>query len=192
MLDPVHVNPIIDYIWHQRYEPRVAFVERGVARELGPEQPNFSMRGRTVVSLLISVEKWHRRLGREVAGGRLQWRKSAFQDYEFVEGTEQSKNMKIWRIRELLSSEELVSEGQRMRHCVASFASSCHAGKCSVWSMDVETDEGIQPLVTIEVNNARKEIRQVRGRFNRISTEKERDVLRRWAMREGLTTAYYF
>jgi hypothetical protein len=64
LLDPVHISPIIDYIWHQRYEPRVVFVEQGVAEEMGPEQPNFSMRGRTVMSLLRAVDAWHRQLGR--------------------------------------------------------------------------------------------------------------------------------
>lgn len=191
MLDPVHIGPIVDYISNQRYEPRVVFIDRGVAQEVGPEQPNFSMRGRTVASLLNSVAEWHRRLGREVAGGRLQWRKSGFQDFKFVEGSKKAKNMKIWTIRELLSSQELTTEGQRMHHCVASYANSCHRGKCSIWSMDLETDEGVEPLLTIEVNHACKELRQARGKYNRRPEEKEKDVLRRWALREGLTIASY-
>jgi hypothetical protein len=188
MLDSAHVSPIIDYIWNQRYEPHIAFVERGVARELGPEQPNLSMRGRTVASLLRAVDDWHRRLGRETSDGRLQWRKSAIRDYEFVEGTEPSQNMKVWRIRELLSSQELVAEGRRMRHCVASYANSCYKRLCSIWSMDVETEEGAEPLVTIEVSLQRREIRQVRGKQNRLPTDKEKDILRRWALQEKLGT----
>ena len=186
MLDLIHVNPVIDYLWNQRYEPRVAFVERGVARELGPEQPHLSMRGRTAASLLKAVEAWHRRLGREVPGGRLQWQRSAFHDFEVIEGTEQSKNMRVWRIRELLSSQELIAEGRRMHHCVASYANSCHSRKCSIWSMDAETDDGKEPLLTIEISHNSREVRQVRGRRNRLPTEKEKDVLRRWALQEGI------
>ena len=191
MLDLVHVQPIVDYIWNQRYEPRVAFVERGVAQELGPEQPNFSMHGRTVASLLRAVKQWHRQLGRETAGGRLQWRKSPFHDYKFIEGTKESQNMRVWRIRELLSSQELIAEGRRMRHCVASYANSCYKNVSSIWSMEVETGEGVEPLVTVEVNNQRREIRQVRGKSNRLATEKEKDVLSRWAMQEGLKATFY-
>jgi hypothetical protein len=191
MLDLVHVNPIVDYLWNQRYEPRVEFVDRGVARELGPAQPNLSMRGRTVTALLRELDEWHRRLGRESPGGRLQWRKSHFGDYRFVEGTGESRNMRIWRIRELLSSQELIAEGRRMHHCVASYAASCHGGKCSIWSMDVETDKGIEPLLTIEVGHDTKEIRQVRGIRNRLSTEKEKEVIRRWALQEKLGTAAF-
>ena len=186
MLDPVHVQPIVDYIWHQRYEPRVVFVERGVARKLGPEQPNLSMQGRAAASLLRAVDEWHRRLGRETAGGPFQWRKSVIGEFRFMEGTKESHNMKVWRIRELLSSQELIAEGRRMRHCVASYARSCSQGLCSIWSLEVETEAGVEPLLTIEVNPRRKEMCQVRGKHNRRPTEKEKDVLRRWAMQEGL------
>jgi hypothetical protein len=186
MLDPVHINPIIDYIWNQRYEPRIVFVERGVARDLGPEQPNMSMRGRTVATLLRAVTEWHRRLGRETSGGRLQWQRSEIREFEFVEGTEQSQNMRVWRIRELLSSQELIAEGRRMCHCVASYASSCYQRLCSIWSMDVESEEGTEALLTIEVNHRQKAICQVRGKRNRLPTNKEIDILRRWALREKL------
>jgi hypothetical protein len=191
MLDLVHVQPIVDYLWNQRYEPRVVFIERGVAQELGPEQPNLSMHGRTVATLLRAVNEWHRRLGRKITGGPFQWRKSSVSDFKFIEGTEESHNMKVWRIRELLSSQELVTEGRRMRHCVASYANSCYRGLCSIWSMEVETEEGVAPLLTIEVNHQQNEICQVRGKHNRLSTEKERDVLRHWALQEGLNAGTY-
>ena len=191
MLDLVHVNPIVDYLWAQRYEPRLVFVERGVAREIGPEQPNLSMRGRTAASVLKAVAAWHRRLGREAQGGELQWQKSAIPDFRFVEGSEQSHNMKVWRIVELLSTEALIAEGRRMRHCVATFARSCHTGECSIWSMSEETDEGMTRLLTIEVNAASKEVRQVRGQCNRRATEREVEVLRRWALQEGLAIPSY-
>lgn len=48
MLDRAHVGPIVDYIWNQRFEPRVEQVARGVPVQHPPVQPNFSMRGRTV------------------------------------------------------------------------------------------------------------------------------------------------
>lgn len=191
MLDPVHISPIIDYIWNQRYEPRIVFVERGVAEEAGPEQPCFSMKGRTVASLLAAVDRWHRQLGKETNGGQFQWRKSIIQDYTFVEGTKRSKNMKVWRIRELLSSQELLAEGRQMKHCVATYANSCHRGASTIWTMDIETEEGIEKLLTIEVYPVTKSIRQARGKFNRRPTDKERDVLKRWAQQEGLEIASY-
>ena len=191
MLDTVHISPIIDYIWNQRYEPRIVFVERGVAEELGPEQPNFSMRGRTVHSLLRAVDDWHRRLGKEIAGGQLQWKKSGIEDFVHIEGTKASKNMTKWSIRELLSSQELVSEGRQMRHCVATYAQSCHSGVSSIWTMDLETADGTQKLLTIEIHNESNEIRQIRGIRNRFPTEKEKEIIKRWAAIAGLEFASY-
>lgn len=191
MLDPAQIGPIIDYIWNQKYENRLAFVDAGVAEELGPEQPNFSMRGRTVDSLLKAVEAWHRRLGKEIKGGNLQWTESGVGEFTSVEGDRDSHNMRVWRIRELLSSRELIAEGRQMRHCVASYASSCQRGVCSIWGLSVETETGIEKLITIELNNQSKEIRQIRGRLNRLATEKEKEIVRRWAAKAGLTLAPY-
>ena len=94
----------------------------------------------------------------------------------------------IWRIRELLSSQELIAEGRRMHHCVSSYAASCHAGRCSIWSVDVETEDGAEALLTIEVGHDAKDIRQVRGLRNRVATEKEKEIIRRWALQEKLGT----
>jgi hypothetical protein len=191
MLDTVHVNPIIDYIWHQRCEPRVIFVEPGVAEEIGPQQPNFSMHGRRVDTLLRAVDAWHRRLGRETRGGQFQWQKSDIEDWTFIEGDRASKNMKVWRIAELLSSNELVAEGRQMGHCVATYGHSCHHGRCSIWKMDVETEDGVEKALTIEVRRTDKMVRQIRGKYDRLATDEEKAVISRWAEQSGLTIASY-
>jgi hypothetical protein len=186
LLDRAQVGPIVDYIWNQRYEPRVIFPERGVARELGPAQPNFSMRGRTATALLRAVEEWHRQLGREMAGQGLQWAKSNVPDFRHIEGSANSGNMSVWQIRELLSSDELIAEGRAMHHCVASYARSCHAGRTSIWSMDEETAGGGARRLTIEVDRLSGQIVQARGEWNRVPTSKEKDILRRWALQAEL------
>lgn len=186
MLDPVHINPIIDYIWNQKYENRIVFVERGIAEEQGPEQPNFSMNKRTPESLLNQVEKWHRKLGKETKSGHLQWTKSNIHDFEFIEGSRQNKNMKIWRIRELLNSQELVAEGRVMSHCVATYAQSCYQNRSSIWTMDLEDEVGVTKLLTIEIYPKLKQIRQIRGKRNRLPTDRELNMVNRWITKEGL------
>lgn len=132
MLDRSVVAPIVDYIWNQKYENRRVFDERGVVRHIGPIQPNFSMKGRNPQSLLHQVERWHRQLSKETRGDNLQWQHSQFKDFEFQEGNEKTGNMRFWLIRELLSSKELIEEGRKMRHCVATYAKSCYHGRCSI------------------------------------------------------------
>jgi hypothetical protein len=191
LLDTRYVSPILDYVWNHRYENQIVFVQRGVAREIGPAQPNFSMRGRTVNALLRQVEAWHGQLAREAKRLDLQWKRSEYQDLEFVEGTEKSRNMRLWRVRELLSSRELLVEGRQQSHCVATFARSCYEGKRSIWTMDVVTSEGEEKCLTVEVDMAKKIVVQARGRRNRYPTDKEREVLRRWASHNELQIATY-
>ena len=191
MLDVNHVNPIVDYIWNQRYENRHVFVERGVAREIGPAQPNFSMSGRTPETLLRQVEEWHGHLGRESKGRELEWHRSQIGEFHILEGSEASRNMKIWSIRELLSSDELIDEGRALRHCVSTYARSCHTGRSSIWSMEIEDENGRRKILTIEVAPREKVIRQVRGRRNRLPTPREKELLQRWAAQEGLQLAGY-
>lgn len=186
MIDLVQVNPIVDFIWNQKYENRIEFVSRGVARDIGPAQPNFSMNGRTADTLMRQLENWHRQLGRESRGGDLQWQKSKFSDYQFVEGHAQRSNMQAWTIRELLSSKELIAEGRAQNHCVASYARSCFVGKNSIWTMDRTDCHGGTKTVTIELNLPTKKICQIRGKCNRLPTAAEMDVIRRWANKENL------
>jgi len=191
MLDTVHIGPIIDYVWGQRYENRIIFVERGVAQEIGPPQPNFSMRGRTAEALLRAVARWHGQLAKDSESKNLQWSRSGIEEFTFVEGSKRNKNMRVWRIQELLSGRELIEEGRQMFHCVASYARSCHSGKRSIWSMERETEEGKEKLLTIEVDNTIREIRQVRGQRNRLATDNEKAIVRRWAGREDLQYPSY-
>jgi len=191
MLDVACISPIIDYINNRKFENRIVFVEPGVAQETGPLQPNFTMRGRAAEALLRDLEVWHKQLGRESKGAELLWKKSELADFRFMEGSEKNKNMRIWRIRELLSSKELFSEGRQMAHCVASYASSCYKGICSIWAMDVETDCGIEKHLTIEVRNQEKQICQIRGKRNRMATAEEMDIVNRWAVEKVLSVASY-
>ena len=191
MLDVSHVNPIIDYIWNQKYENRHVFVERGVAREIEPAQPNFSMKGRTPDTLLRQVEEWHQQLGKEAKGGELQWEHSHIGEFRFREGNEQRGNMKFWSIRELLSSDELICEGRAMQHCVRTYARSCYAGRASIWTMETEDEEGRDKILTIEVSPSQNLIRQVRGKRNRRPTPKEKSLLVQWATKEQLQLAEY-
>jgi len=169
----------------------MVFVERGVAREEGPEQPGFSMHGRTPDTLLRQVENWHRCLGRESRGGNLNWVKSRFGDFRFLEGRANCRSMKIWTIRELLSSKELIAEGRAQSHCVATYARSCSSGGTSIWTMDLQETQQRRKMATIELHSPTKTIRQVRGLRNRVATNSEMEVIRRWADREGLRVASY-
>lgn len=190
MFDTAHVRPIIDYIHHQRFVPQELVLASGVIVGGTPAQPNFTMKGRTPMSLLRQLESWHRGLAK-VRQPEAEWPRSGFRGFEFVEGSEKGGNLKIWRIAELLDTKSLVTEGRLMKHCVATYVRSCSRGRCSIWTLEIEVGGGRSKALTIEVNNAAKLICQARGKRNAVASEKERSILRRWAEQAGLIVAGY-
>jgi hypothetical protein len=189
ILDPAQVGPIVDYIHSQRFEPE----ERPgalAAPTVAPALPLFSMKGRTAASLLRQVETWHRQLARS-AQYPVEWRACGIPSFAFVEGSEHSQSNKRWTIREILSSKALTEEGRAMRHCVASYARSCAKGACSIWSLQVKDRDGTRRVLTVEVRLPGRLICQARGRFNARASEKELQVLQRWASQADLQTAQY-
>jgi hypothetical protein len=57
--------------------------------------------------------------------------------------------------------------------------------------MDLQDMSANKKLLTIELHNPTKTIRQVRGFRNRMATTREMDVIHRWAHQERLTIASY-
>ena len=191
MLDLAHVGPIIDYLYDQRFVEREEFVAAGVFERRPPAQPNLTMKGRNPASLLRQVEQWHRKLGKETAYIKGEWTASGIKGFDVIEGREGSASLRRWTIRELLCGKELVSEGQAMHHCVASYIRSCARRATSIWSLQMHNHEGSQRILTVEVRLSSKTICQARGKRNAMPVAKGRDILRRWAVKEGLTLPGY-
>lgn len=191
MLDRAHCGPIIDYLYHQRFVPERVFIGPGQNEETAAPQPQLSMRGRTPETLLRQVNQWHGRLATSNTHQVRQWQPCGIREFEFTEGSEQGRNLKVWTVRELLGSKALVAEGRQMKHCVATYASSCVRGACSIWTMEVESFQSVTKALTLEVRNNSLTICQARGKANRLPTDKERGVLTRWAALAGLKIANY-
>jgi hypothetical protein len=191
MFDPAQIGPLIDYIHRQKYE--LHEVVTGPDRtEVRPPDSDFSMKGRTAASLLREMHQWHAQLRKETEKPPLEWVESGIGVLDWTEGVLASDNLRRWTIIELLSRKELHHEGQVMRHCVASYDNSCLFGRSSIWSMGVERNhQRRKRVLTIEVANRAKRICQIRGKANRSPIQKEMNIVRRWASKEGLSLAEY-
>jgi hypothetical protein len=189
--DLAQVGPVVDFLQHQRFEWREGVSPDGVFGEQPPPRPNYSMKGRTVASILWQVEDWHRQLGQDTQQPSLSWRHSPYQDFRLVEGSEALGNMRVWTISELLTSRALFLESHAMRHCVATYGKYCARRQTSIWSMQVENQRGRHRVLTIEVDMAKKMISQARRKCNRLPQPAERQVLECWAAQEGLKVAEF-
>ena len=187
MLDRDQLGPIIDYLQHQRFVPLVGARPGDAA----PQQPLLTMKGRSPQTLLRHVEQWHRGLAR---GNRVQireWAASGYAGLNYSEGMADRDSFRRWTIRELVSGSALLAEGRQMKHCVATYAASCARGMASIWTLEVESRDGCEKLLTIEVRNSARLICQARGRMNRMPTQRELNLLHRWAATAGLSVSNY-
>jgi len=180
MLDIHTFSEIVDYVHAQR---------------TGHNAPNpgFSFKGRTAETLFRQSEEWHVQVRKTQGKNFIKWDpQDEIVPLHKEEGIPGKNNFKLWTINELIDSKALSTEGQRMKHCVRSYVTSCKAGRCSIWSLQRESQiQGIEHRVTIEVSPHQKSIVQMKGHANRKPTTQEVDVVRDWAVRNGLSYGRY-
>lgn len=151
------------------------------------EDQDFSLKGRTLVSLTQRMHDWHRTLQRRRAIGGESWRGILIADIEY--GIGKDDKYAIWRFRQIKTSGELYREGQRMHHCVVSYTAACMRGDISIWSLTSEFPIGrVNRGVTVEVTKDGR-IVQCRGFGNRLPYGNELTMVKRWAHEHALTWA---
>jgi hypothetical protein len=178
------INSIVDYLAIQKFAPRLVTIGDDVHVALEPAQPDLRMKGRTASSLLRQVAQWRKQQEEDRSKPRretLTWARSSLGEYVKVE-----EDGTTWTIRELLDSDALVAEGQSMQHCVAGYAGLCHKRTTTIWSLGIESPEGRQRVLTIELNPTTREVVEAKMACNAEPDESSRNHLRRWAEQEGL------
>jgi hypothetical protein len=165
MLDPRQVQPILDYIRYERTLPR--------------DVP-WTIKGRTVTSLMRGMAAWHGELARVKKLKGKNYTPSGYQPGKFE--FKKKKTTDIWTIQEILSSKELAAEGRVLRHCVYSYGWSIDKGRVSIWTMRLNDER----VLTIELVNESGKVALVRGKANRMSTTAEKNVIQRWKTLNGL------
>ncbi|AXQ67720.1 hypothetical protein KIOSHI_43 [Bacillus phage Kioshi] len=99
-----------------------------------------------------------------------------------------SDRLKGYKIVIPKEPKELVTEGNSLQHCVASYVTRIAEGRSAVVFLR-QKDELETPLVTVEIRD--KKIVQARGFANRKPDGDEREALRMFAKRHELETTSY-
>jgi hypothetical protein len=146
------------------------------------DDPEFTLSGRTLPALRRRMEEWHRIERAVNYGARWAGHARPNAKYEVCTGGVPL----LWRFQQIRSSGGLAHEGERMRHCVASYEYCCLDGHTSIWSLSCEYPSGkTEPRLTIELNRTGL-IMQCRGFANRLPDADEMEVLRCWASDQKL------
>jgi hypothetical protein len=149
----------------------------------------FRTRGRTMESLARATDEWHRELHATQYGVNLRWKPQTVKGYENqVAGTGSDAKPIKYFITELCSGPDLAKEGRLMGHCVASYQMQCAEGGSSIWSLRKRVNQrDFASLVTMEMDNEKKKLVQIRARFNASPDQQSLDVIRKWCGREGIS-----
>lgn len=173
MLDRAQVRPLIDYICY-RYR----------------QDAKFSMKGRSVLALMKSMEEWHVAMHQAKVHRESNFQPSGFKEM-FLDKSRRdatgNHTTEIWRCFEILTAKTLADEGRAMGHCVYSYSNSIEKGDISIWSLTKEDTKGNWRMLTIEVRNQKREIVQARGRFNVRADTQSYQAMAHWAGQNNLT-----
>jgi hypothetical protein len=180
-----HVNPIIDFIQDNKFGGEAIQTDHGIRRRTAPE-PDFSLKGRTVNSIMRLVTAWHSDLAATTPGKRISWRASGIQGYRLLEKRADEEQDREWSIHELLNSGALHIEGRMLRHCVYTYTDRCRRRETTIWSLRLRVNGEEKRMVTIEVDPQRRSIVQVRAKCNRRPGGRSLEILQLWATHAGL------
>lgn len=183
-MDPAQIAPMIDYLQAVRHGD-MGMEMQVVGTGFDPPQPGFSMKGRTVQSMLRLMRDWHGSLAG--GGATFSWTRSPYQPLLLEEPRlDRSELPRRWQMMELTDSVQLRNEGAALHHCVASYAYRCHRGASRIWSLRLWRGEKVRPVLTIEVDPKKRAVIQARGRANRFPSGRSLELLQHWASREKL------
>jgi len=147
----------------------------------------FSIKGRTLTSMLRIVNEWHEAnyRSRYTHLQSTTWEAATYAPWE------QIQEDSCYQIVQLKNTLELVQEGSYMRHCVGTYAAACINYQTSIWSLRRKKDAGDwKSLVTIEISKTRR-IVQARARCNALPKQQYLVMISAWARREGLVCAHW-
>lgn len=185
-IHPEQIGPLIDYLQAVRHDWIRVETQDGIT-EIAPPQPNFSIRGRTVASMIRLMQEWHRSLGVTLSAGSLSWSRSSFTPWLIEDPTPgEAETPKRWQMVERTNGAQLREDGAALHHCVGSYAHLCYRGRSSIWSLRFWHGEKVRPVLTVQIDPKRRSIIQARGKANRSPSGKPRRLLYQWAAREGL------
>ena len=202
MIESSKIAELIDYIYHVKFQTSRGVID-GRHTEIPPEHPNFSMKGRNPQTLINQSDDWHyykqrtaeinRRLA--IGNNNYGYPRAKYANYTWIgyrinnktytKGKSLDGSPIEYKVIQLLSSDELLHEGNYMHHCVGTYGPSCLNGKCAIFSVrHFLYNKQADITATVEVRDDR--IVQIRGKYNRKPDDKTISVIENWAKDEYL------
>jgi hypothetical protein len=180
-IDRTLIETVVEFLHDQKFEQRRVIIGEDIEVYLDAPQPDLSLKGWSVASLLRRIEEWKARPPVELKRTQVRWNRSAIGEF-----LGQDELGRAWTIRELLDSDELAAEGRVMDHCVATYTAYCAKRTSTIWSVGIEGSDGRERVATVEVDPASREVVQAKAKSNEEPDPSCLVMLRQWASQEAL------
>lgn len=176
------VRPLLRYIDYRKFG---RFQLANVTMPLPAPDPDFSFSGRTFSSLVKAMQDFETTIKMDRDLDQASWSPAPFPDFDWEKHPETEKKRSGFRMVQIVNYKDLVEEGVRQNHCVATYSHSCTNGYTSIWSLRLCEDEQERSLVTVELTNSALQVNQVKGQNNRLADTFEANMVLDWASRIG-------
>jgi hypothetical protein len=151
------------------------------------QNPAYSIKGRTITSLTRQSDEWHVQQAIYAVNTRELYTWEPSLNSSFIVQKKKGNEVKKFRLFELCSSQQLIAEGRKMNHCVASYARSCCVKVTSIFSLRCTSFlNGHETLATIELNLQSKTVVQAKARFNKPISAEAKRIMYDWAAHHEL------
>lgn len=144
-----------------------------------------NLKNKSIRNLMREIDLWHEQIRETRIHKRVGTMKLVQSEIEPYFADHEGES---YIIKQIKRTNELYEEGSYLHHCVYTYRKYCLAGSTFIFSLrtiDENADE--IPLITIEVVS--NEIRQTKGKFNRLPSEQEKKIIQEWAQEKQLKFA---
>lgn len=117
---------------------------------------------------------------KQVPGRHRAWRRFNIPDARWGIRDNNAPDEFVVEIVQLTTPYELMVEGRRLSHCVASYANDCRRGRSAIFSLRTVKANKVKHVLTIEVCPATRQVITALGKANREPTQRESHWIRHW------------
>jgi hypothetical protein len=156
--------------------------------------PNWSIKGRTVISITRLVTEWHATLSKKAGGPLVEWESSGLAG--FSTSREEYDDTIFYEIKELTNSKDLATEGKVMGHCVYSYLPLVQKGQCFIFHLRKGSNlsgEMLNPKIVATIRlNQNGDLVEARGKHNALLSSEHRHIIKQWAQAVGISTSKFY
>jgi hypothetical protein len=194
---------------HKIIQDYISFIVKEIRRGIGREEEiidiydflrteyinndrDFNFENMTWQELKRLSDEWHLEIRERYVRAYIEkmlnaeWKKSTIKDFCY------KKDGKTWTIKEITTGESLYEEGEKMHHCVFSYADACIRGYCYIFSVSCKSgkDDSEKRIATVEISRSMRLV-QARGPRNASIDNDTASIIKIWADENGIDCGNY-